>query len=1294
MGTLRSTFGYRNADSTRDLNDHFVGVVSKGVYDDGLIANSVLSVVSGLLKIDILPFKAMSYDGMTVFHEGTPERLTVTANSTQYVVLRAKYVTAAAPVKSLEVLSASAYEADAEYDYLVVLGKIVLGPGATQVLLTDIDFRENHITNPIGRHFIRGVVDEASQLPTNVKKNVTGDCYLAVTERQFYRWNGTIWQSVTDGVVADSLSAHLISTTAHAASAITSLGNGGTLTSYTNVQTSLNGLDSLKVAAATLVSTSGPGSSLVGNTAISASPSTALTTISAGLLPTQLTSMYTNIANALDSSYGISPGVESGLAITFTAGASGLSIGAGTIRDANGKKVNTDVYAPSAGALANGVYIIHHGSSGSGFAVTLLSTGITQTSIPICIATVTSNAWVITDGTYYDVRRWATFNQDSLTVGATGGNNMDRASFNTLKSALLHLNCYNTKRTERRLVIRGDLTFAHGLTAGTAPGTDDYIDVGNALFAQATTRLQNITIEGQAQDSSSKPKFSWDQANYPLFSAAGLIGWKFVNIHFEYTGGASSSLSAAVQDPSHSWKFDHCSFDGDSVLERFFLWSNTATARNLGGKSAGSAPMAFDYCDFHNIAAGGLYAFHFLGSNSTGSLVVRNTRFHGTSPSGFGKVFQVASTGSPDILCQNVVFENCAESIFHVTSYTFGTRRYVLSNCVFVGSIGTAAYPVIASVGSGTQYRLVDVLSCQFSANWDLQGARVAEACVAGSDTFIRGHRQTVMIGNDFLTDSYFMGEFESATDCNLRLLDITLGNATPSLIAESGQTGSVAAISAVTAGQATITGLTGMETDSTMRWLTLTGAGTGANNGTFPISEYISATSVKYINAAAVSGDTGITWVEKHPGLTSVGAITGGVKVGDTIRQTSEPKLLQVYSMPDANTILLRQRPTNVATVTTYLVGQISVGQDVDAVDEACSIVNTRVHKGSGSSRWFTALDDVSVMGLKFKFTSASQQDGHAWMYTKDADITLMGCEIGAINGVGTARHGLQLFTDSGQILYSGNSTSTGSNVTAALLSGAEQGDLLRYDSGDQTELRLVVDRSGTSHSLAVDIHTVVGSASSVYLLQRTATIRVVGCKFSNVAGDGSNKGRCALLTGNTVMVSDNHFVCTTGDANSSIATEVIQGSILTTAGWDSMIHGNKVEDLVEPGAYTDKFQDFSASAMIIGNKVISAVDGSVPADRYCGMASYALRVTVLGNISANRAGETGTAYAANASIRTPGIYSLAHSASVVLGNIAYNNMVSTEPFENFTVKHYGGNDTGSIAEGDDDFKNVRMGP
>lgn len=80
---------------------------------------------------------------------------------------------------------------------------------------------------------------------------------------------------------------------------------------------------------------------------------------------------------------------------------------------------------------------------------------------------------------------------------------------------------------------------------------------------------------------------------------------------------------------------------------------------------------------------------------------------------------------------------------------------------------------------------------------------------------------------------------------------------------------GTAASISSFTNGVATLTGLTGMTSASVGHALTIINAATVANNGTFLISAFLSATSVKIFNPNGVApdGNNGsIQWVERDP--------------------------------------------------------------------------------------------------------------------------------------------------------------------------------------------------------------------------------------------------------------------------------------------------------------------------------------------------------------------------------------------------------------------------------------------
>ena len=84
-----------------------------------------------------------------------------------------------------------------------------------------------------------------------------------------------------------------------------------------------------------------------------------------------------------------------------------------------------------------------------------------------------------------------------------------------------------------------------------------------------------------------------------------------------------------------------------------------------------------------------------------------------------------------------------------------------------------------------------------------------------------------------------------------------------------AGQSGAAASIVAgAGAGDMRVTGLTGMTAESVGRNLELSGAASGGNNGTFPISVFVDANTVDVTNGAAVvpDGNNGaISWQERY---------------------------------------------------------------------------------------------------------------------------------------------------------------------------------------------------------------------------------------------------------------------------------------------------------------------------------------------------------------------------------------------------------------------------------------------
>ncbi len=169
----------------------------------------------------------------------------------------------------------------------------------------------------------------------------------------------------------------------------------------------------------------------------------------------------------------------------------------------------------------------------------------------------------------------------------------------------------------------------------------------------------------------------------------------------------------------------------------------------------------------------------------------------------------------------------------------------------------------------------------------------------------------------------------------------------------QGGQSGAAATISAVVAGVATLTGLTGMVVGSVGRDITITGAATGANNGTFRIVEYVSATSVKIRNAAAVFPDANsgsIAWQEKTSPRTT---ITG---------------TLMASLAPDVTTVTLKNLSNVTQTITDAQI--IAAGPPSAFATSAIVIQDALVTIGTPTIGWKVTVRANNKLSNEFTLT------------------------------------------------------------------------------------------------------------------------------------------------------------------------------------------------------------------------------------------------------------------------------------------------------------------------------------
>lgn len=122
-----------------------------------------------------------------------------------------------------------------------------------------------------------------------------------------------------------------------------------------------------------------------------------------------------------------------------------------------------------------------------------------------------------------------------------------------------------------------------------------------------------------------------------------------------------------------------------------------------------------------------------------------------------------------------------------------------------------------------------------------------------------------------------------------------------------AGQTGSGASLSAKVAGVITVTGLTGMTANSVGNFLTVSGADTSGNNGTFLIIQYVSATEVK------ISNSGGGTAPDDHNG--SIGWIERGAYTLEDDLNFERTDRAAIKGVAYDQPIPVYQRPTAIGT-------------------------------------------------------------------------------------------------------------------------------------------------------------------------------------------------------------------------------------------------------------------------------------------------------------------------------------------------------------------------------------------
>jgi hypothetical protein len=197
---LQIAFRYESLDSTALLNQRLKSLVTAGVYTGGLFTsfNGTLSPVRS-------SFAATTLDGVTVWDDQTAA-ITFVAGQTNVHVVLAKYNAGgspSSPVLQEQVLEESVYNAHVDKAYMIVLSKVTLAGGATEVTASDVDYTTRDEVDPVSRKLLRGVVATTGLLPTGStgEDRRTGDLWLVLADGgSLYHWTGVAWaQLVSKG---------------------------------------------------------------------------------------------------------------------------------------------------------------------------------------------------------------------------------------------------------------------------------------------------------------------------------------------------------------------------------------------------------------------------------------------------------------------------------------------------------------------------------------------------------------------------------------------------------------------------------------------------------------------------------------------------------------------------------------------------------------------------------------------------------------------------------------------------------------------------------------------------------------------------------------------------------------------------------------------------------------------------------------------------------------------------------------------------------------------------------------
>lgn len=191
----RAIFQWLNNDSTADLNKRFGAVFKKGITEGGGIAT-----VSGQLSLDVVPYVAMTENGLMLVEESTYRFENIPLNAATVLTVYGKWVQAGEPEIEYRMYEVSAYNNLLDKDDHIVFGLVTLGGSETEVLTSNLTFDLRDEFDKIGRSSYRGTLDNSVDLPTS--NNRTQDWYVVGGAGgglvEIWAWNDVSWINITN----------------------------------------------------------------------------------------------------------------------------------------------------------------------------------------------------------------------------------------------------------------------------------------------------------------------------------------------------------------------------------------------------------------------------------------------------------------------------------------------------------------------------------------------------------------------------------------------------------------------------------------------------------------------------------------------------------------------------------------------------------------------------------------------------------------------------------------------------------------------------------------------------------------------------------------------------------------------------------------------------------------------------------------------------------------------------------------------------------------------------------------